>query len=106
MCIALEKEVINEIKGDLLEMCDTPEESLGEIVRYVDCFPKEPDYNIAQYGNLLVYYDHVRDFYTSRGYKDNDPNIVDDGKLWEMYKKHVGCAARKLLKERDMWPWP
>jgi len=85
------------IEEQLLSMCNTKEESLSEIKRYADNFPKEPDFNIVQYGNLLVYYDQIRNFYIECGC-DFVKNKSDD-EMWEMYKKHVGIVANQLLNK-------
>lgn len=88
------------IKEQLLSMCNTEGESLSEIKRYADHFPKEPDFNIVQYGNLLVYYNQIYDFYRDCGcgfVKDKN-----DDEIWEMYKKHVGLVANQLLIERTV----
>lgn len=88
------------IKEQLLSMQNTEGESLSEIKRYADHFPKEPDFNIVQYGNLLVYYGQIRDFYAECGFgQANDKN---DDEIWEMYKRHVGSVASQLLKENDV----
>ena len=64
---------------------------VDEIKRYKKEFTKEKDFNLVQYGNLLIYYDQVRDFYKSCGFAcarwSND-------KLWEMYKRQVGHIVR------------
>lgn len=87
------------IKEQLLSMCNTEEESLSEIKRYADHFPKEPDFNIVQYGNLLVYYDQIHDFYRDCGYEFAKDKNNDE--IWEMYKKHVGLAANQLLNKKN-----
>lgn len=89
---------LQAIADSLLEMCNTPEESLSEIKRYMREFPKEPDYNIAQYGNLLVYYDEIREFYKNCGYSAKSIGRDSDTKLWEIYKRQVGSVAWKLTK--------
>ena len=53
------------------------------------------DYNIVQYGNLLIYYDQIRDFYKEMGYKTQ----FSDEKLWETYKRQVGYVVRRLIEE-------
>ena len=60
-------------------------------------FPNEIDYNIAQYGNLLIYYTDVRDMYNTCGYKSL--NKMSDQKLWETYKRQVGYIARYIVNE-------
>lgn len=84
---------LQAIEDSLLEMCDTPEESLAEIKRYMSEFPKEPDYNIAQYGNLLVYYDQIREFYKNCGYSEKGIARRSDSDLWKTYKYQVGSIA-------------
>lgn len=86
------------IELDLLSMCDRQEESLNEIRRYMREFPREPDYNLAQYGNLLIYYDQVRDFYLDCGYKSM--RNMSDSKIWATYLRQVGYVARKLMERR------
>ena len=45
---------LKEIESDLLEL------GLDEVKRYYNDFKYEADYNIAQYGNLLLYYNDVK----------------------------------------------
>lgn len=87
---------LNDIEGDLLSICDTKTESLQQIRRYVGEFKKEPDYNIAQHGNMLCYYTDIRDFYRSCGYKTTEK--MSNEKLWETYLHQVGYVARQLVK--------
>ena len=82
--------VLNSIAEDLQEM------GLDEVKRYYKEFKKESDYNIAQYGNLLVYYSQIYDFYRNCGYKSTDKFSPE--KIWETYKKQVGFVVRELLK--------
>lgn len=81
--------VLNEIADSLLEM------GLDEVMRYYKEFPHEPDYNIAQYGNLLVYYSDIYNFYRNCGYKSTDKFSAD--KIWEIYKRQVGYIVRELI---------
>lgn len=85
--------VLNSIAEDLQEM------GLDEVQRYYKEFKKEPDYNIAQYGNLLVYYDDIYDFYRNCDYKSTDKFSTE--KIWETYKRQVGFVARELLKNHN-----
>lgn len=82
--------VLNSILEDLQEM------GVDEVKRYYKEFKNEPDYNIAQYGNLLVYYDQIYKFYRECGYKSTDKFSPE--KLWETYKKQVGFVTRELMK--------
>lgn len=69
-------------------------ENLGsdEVKRYKNEFKNEIDFNIAQYGNLLCYYNDIRQFYKDAGYKSLDK--LSDGKIWNIYKRQVGYVAR------------
>lgn len=84
----------NAIFADLLSMCDTESESRKEIARYRAEFPKEPDYNIAQYGNLLIYYYDVRQMFLNAGYSEKTLKRLSDSRLWEIYLYRVGEVVR------------
>lgn len=81
---------LNEIYEDLLEM------GVDEVKRYVKDFNNEIDYNIAKYGNLLIYYYDIRNFYKNNGYKSIDK--WSDGKIWDLYQRQVGWVARYLVR--------
>jgi len=83
-----------EILAQLTEMCDTEQESRNEIARYRREFPKEPDYNLAQYGNLLIYYYQVREMFRKCGYSEKTLKRVSDARLWGMYLYRVGEVVR------------
>lgn len=83
-------EVLTIIEGQLLEL------GLDEVKHYKDNFKNELDYNIAQYGNLLIYYVDVKEMYRNCGYKTLDK--MSDAKVWEIYKRQVGYVARQLVK--------
>lgn len=84
--------VLNEIEEQLNYF------ELPEIARYMKDFPNEPDYNIAQYGNMLVYYWEIRKMYINAGYKTFEYNKISDSKMWEIYKRQVGYVARQIMK--------
>lgn len=88
--------VLSEIADDLRNICDTDSESLEEIQRYMREFPREIDYNLAQYGNMLIYYEQVREMYKRAGYKSVDR--LSDTDLWEIYRRQVGYVARGIMK--------
>ena len=67
-----------------------------DIEDYMESFPNEIDYNIAQYGNLLIYYYDVKKMYRECGYKSLDK--MSDQKVWEIYKRQVGYVARQLMR--------
>ena len=81
--------VLVEIEKNLLDL------GLEEIERYYNTFGNEVDYNIAQYGNMLIYYDQIYDFYRKCGYKSTDKMSTD--KIWSIYKSQVGYVARKII---------
>lgn len=74
---------------------DLKELGIEEVKRYMGEFKNEPDYNIAQYGNMLIYYYDIREFYKNAGYKSFDN--MSDSKIWDIYKRQVGYVARKML---------
>lgn len=84
--------VLNQIENNLLYL------EISEIKRYMKEYTNEPDYNIAQYGNMLVYYCDVRKMYTDAGYKIFEGNRISDNKMWEIYKRQVGYVARQIIK--------
>lgn len=83
-------EVLTRIEEQLLEL------GLDEVKHYKESFPNEIDYNIAQYGNLLIYYYDVKQMYKDSGYVSLDK--MSDSKVWEIYKRQVGYIARELTK--------
>lgn len=84
--------VLNQIENNLLYL------GISEIGRYMKEYPNEPDYNIAQYGNMLVYYWEIRKMYIKAGYKSFMNNRISDNKMWEIYKRQVGYVARQIIK--------
>ena len=93
--------VYNGILNQLKNIHDTERESLGEVRHYANGFPKEIDFNLAQYGNVLVYYHQIAQFYKDCEYPchkliDSDGDL-DTDKLWSMYKKDVGIVAQNVL---------
>jgi hypothetical protein len=84
--------VLNQIEEHLNYL------ELSEIARYMKEYSNEPDYNIAQYGNMLVYYWDIRKMYINAGYKTFENNKISDSKMWEIYKRQVGYVARQIMK--------
>lgn len=80
---------LTAIKDDLMEM------GIDELTRYKKEFKSEPDYNIVNYGNMLIYYDDIYKFYREAGYKSLDK--VSTQKIWEIYRRQVGYVVRQLL---------
>ena len=94
--------VYNGILDQLKNIHDTEQESLREVRHYANGFPKEADYNLDQYGNLLVYYHDIAKFYQECEYPMNE-FVLSDGdldleKLWSMYIKDVGYVANLVLR--------
>ena len=82
---------LTEIESDLLEL------GINEVKRYYNTFKNEVDYNIAQYGNMLIWYNEIYDFYRSCGYKTTDKMTTD--KIWELYKNQVGYVDKRIILE-------
>lgn len=77
------------IEEDLLEL------GIEEVKRYYDTFKYEVDYNIVQYGNMIIYYSDIYNFYKNCGYKSINKMSTD--KIWDLYKRQVGYVARCLV---------
>ena len=71
---------------------DLQELGSEEVARYKKEFSRVIDFNLAQYGNMIIYFEDVRNFYKSCGYKSFD-NMTDD-KMWGIYLRQVGYVAR------------
>ena len=84
--------VLNQIEENLLQF------GKDEIKCYMKEYPYETDYNISQYGNMLVYYWEIRKMYINAGYKTFENNKISDSKMWEIYKRQVGYVARQIMK--------
>ena len=70
--------VLNQIEENLLQF------GKDEIKCYMKEYPDETDYNISQYGNMLVYYWEIRKMYINAGYKTFENNKISDFKMWEI----------------------
>lgn len=81
--------VLNEIQDQLIDL------GLEEVKHYYNEFKREPDYNIAQYGNLLIYYVDVKQMYANCGYKSIEK--MSDSKVWSIYRRQVGYITRQLI---------
>ena len=78
--------VLNEIYEDLQELGES------EVKRYKKEFKYLTDYNIVEYGNVLIYYDDIKEMYKRHGYKTMEK--MSNNKVWETYKRQVGYVAR------------
>ena len=81
---------LNAILTSIFE--DMQELGNETIQHYKREFPHKGDYNIAEYGNLLIYYCDIRKLYEDAGYK----SILkwSNSRIWETYKRQVGYIAR------------
>ena len=86
---------LNGVLNDILESLE--ELGVEEVRHYYDNFRNETDYNLAQYGNLLVYYYQVKELYSRNGYKTLEK--WSDQKVWETYKRQVGYVVRYMLEK-------
>ena len=85
--------VLNDIHTQLLEMCETKKESICEIKRYAKNFSKETDYNLYEYGNLLIWDSDIEDLY--KDYKSLHKSSVE--KIREIYKRQIRYVANYIL---------
>lgn len=65
-----------------------------EIMHYVREFKNEIDYNIVQYGNLLIYYADIRELLEYCEYKVQ--NYTDE-QIWNYYKHIVREVVNKFF---------
>ena len=68
---------------------------INEIRRYVRDFKAERDYNIAQYGNLIIWYSDLRALYKKAGYKYI--KRMSNQQLWEAYLNQVRYVVNYML---------
>ena len=71
-------DVLTRIENQLLEL------GLDEVKHYKKSFPNEIDYNIAQYGSVLVYYSDVKQMYKDCGYKSLE-KMSDENEYNSLY---------------------
>ena len=90
--------VMNSIEKQLLSKGKDKQESIQIIKRYIKSFPKEPDYNLAQHGGMLVSPYDVRELNIKCGYSAVVQNRISDGRVWNEYLLRVGRVAKELLK--------
>lgn len=93
--------VLSAIYDDLksFDTDDSTGESNGAIITYYNEFKNDkdaaPDYNIAQYGNLLCYFNQLYNFYRNCGYKTTDKFSTE--KIWAIYRRQVGYIVRNYF---------
>ena len=84
--------VLNDILDSLKDL------GIEEVKRYYNEFKGQKDYNIVEYGNLLVYYADIRELYVNNGYKS--VLKMSDSKLYETYKRQVGYIIRFMIRNK------
>lgn len=85
-----------KLNGVLNDILDSLEElGLDEVKHYYNDFKYLMDYNIVEYGNLLIYYEDIRELYARNGYKSIEK--FSNEKVWNIYKQQVGYVARYML---------
>lgn len=78
--------VLNDIYNDLKAL------GIAEIKNSKKLFPREIDYELVSGGNMLIYYEDIRNLYKKAGYVG--VNKWSNQKLWDTYKRQVGYMAR------------
>lgn len=97
--------LLNNIYDDIMDNENLTYNNFYELKRYFTTFKSEPDYNVAQYGNLLIYYWQVRELFTESGYKyasdklKNGEFKISDDVLWLRYKQLVGRVVDYILSK-------
>ena len=71
--------VMNSIEKLLLSKGKDKQESIQIIKRYIKSFPKEPDYNLAQHGGMLVSPYDVRELNIKCGYSAVESLMGESG---------------------------
>lgn len=85
-----------EIEDYIVSNYDNMDKCIQELKKFKNEFPSEPDYNYAQYGGALVYYEDIKELYLSVGYQSVKKWSYDI--LWEDYKARVGYVIRRMIK--------
>ena len=90
--------VLNQIHASLLKIHDTEEESIAEIWHYKKNFPKEPDFCLYQYGNVLIWNDDIRELYKEY----TSLQGVSEDALLNIYERQVGYVANYILSKKSV----
>lgn len=89
--------VLNNIFEQEINICETIEESIREIERYIKDFPNKLDYNIYSYGNLFCYIGDIIEIYKDyKSLKNVSFDIIE-----EIYKRQVGYIARFIVSNKN-----
>ena len=87
--------VLNNIFDSLMSIHDTKNESIEEIKHYSKEFPRETDYNLYQYGNVLIYDDEIKELYSSY----NSLQKASIEKIVCIYKRQIRYVANYILNK-------
>ena len=93
----IESDVIYSFSDDK-DGKDSAREVIEAIESYKKLYPGEIDYNIAQYGNLLIYFTDVYEMYRNCGYKITEK--FNRSKIWETYRRQVGYVCNEILRNQ------
>ena len=86
--------VLNDIYKSLLSIQDTKKECIDEIKHYKENFPKELDYNLYQYGELIICDNEIKDLY--KDYKSLQKSSIES--IINIYKRQIRYVANYILK--------
>lgn len=86
--------LVEAIKKYILEDEDK-EEIINELRRYKKEFREFIGYNWYAYGNILPYYEQIREFYKENGLTPSE----DDSILQKHFEKHIQRAIDEILEE-------
>ena len=85
---------LNGIYSQMLNICDNELESVSTVKRYKNDFKNVIDFNIYSYGNVLIYFYDIRNFYILCGYKAKN---WSDEKVCNIYKRQIRYIANNLF---------
>lgn len=88
--------LLNMIEDEIFERYADASEAIAELERYYKEFPREADYNYAQYGNCRCEYYHIYRLYREAGYTTTDKYSAE--RIWQTYQRQVGYVIREILK--------
>lgn len=88
---------------------------IDEVKRYYKTFKHESDYNVAQFGNLLVYYYQVRKFLIDCGFSKYDEQYkqshlqgqykIKDDEVWQYYLMLVRVVVDTMINNPQDIKW-
>lgn len=94
--------IILEITNNIIySFNETYDEVISELNRHKAEYYFESDFNIAQNGNLLIYYYDIRKLFKDCGYKNIEK--LSDNAIWNKYKALVGLTVNKILNNKSQF---